>query len=358
LWAEHQAKWRALVDEHPLRYLFLEVTRRCNLACAYCGSDCRPQAPRDELTVAQWLQVVRDVARDFDPRKIMVAVTGGEPLLKEDVDLLLHELRRLGFGFGLVTNGYYLDAERARRLVDAGVGSISISMDAPTELNDRLRGKGASAKVRAAVEALQAAGFAGELEIISTITRPVVPLLEAMRAHVAGLRVPNWRVAPVMPIGRAAQRPDLVPDARDVRTMLEFVRAARRDGFTPAPEFSEEGFLGNRFEGCVRPYLAQCRAGITIAGIRSDGRIGACPELGDAFLQGDIRTESLQTVWQTRYANLRDRAWTKRGRCDGCVQYDRCQGGSLHLYAAPGADLARCLYWMARETDPDGGAGP
>jgi radical SAM protein with 4Fe4S-binding SPASM domain len=351
IWQRHQAKWKKLVEEHPLRYVFLEVTRRCNLACAYCGSSCTPKAAREELPTSHWIEIVRQIASDFDPATIMVAVTGGEPLLKEGVDELFRELHTLGFGYGMVTNGFFLDIERARKLVEAGMGSISISMDAPTDLNDRLRGKGASEKVSQAVGALRAAGFGGKLEIISTITKPVVPLLSDMREHVASLRIPLWRVAPVMPIGRAAARPDLIPSAADVREILEFVRAARRDGFTPAPEFSEEGFVGNRFEGCVRPYLCQCRAGVTIAGILCDGRIGACPELGNAFVQGDIRTERLKDVWQTRYEVFRDRSWTKVGHCAQCEQYDKCQGGAMHLYACPGGELLRCLYRMAKEVE-------
>lgn len=351
LWDQHRERWRQLVAEHPLRYLFLEVTRRCNLACAYCGSGCGPKATRDEMPASEWIDVVRRIASEFDARDVMIAVTGGEPLLKEGVDSLLHEIHRLGFGFGMVTNGFFLDRDRARKIVATGIGSISLSLDAPAEVNDRLRGKGASARTREAVEALRAEGFAGELEIVSTVTKPVVPLLAQVRRLVADLRVPNWRVAPAMPIGRAARRADLIPGPVDVRAMLEFVRAARRDGFTPKPEFSEEGFLGNRFEGCVRPYLAQCRAGITIAGILSDGRIGACPELGEAFVQGNVRTESLKSVWETRYGTLRDRAWTRKGACAECPQYDRCNGGSMHLYASPDGDLLRCLYRMARQTE-------
>jgi radical SAM protein with 4Fe4S-binding SPASM domain len=303
------------------------------------------------MPISQWIEVVRQVASDFDPKGIMVAVTGGEPLLKEDVDDLFAELHRLGFAYGMVTNGQLLDEVRARRIVDAGMGSISISTDGPVEINDRLRGKGVSAKVEGAIAALRLAGFDGKLEIISTITKPVVPILADVRARVAALRVPYWRVAPVMPIGRAAKRPDLLPDPVDIRTILEFVRAARRDGNLPVPEFSEEGFVGNRFEGCVRPYLCQCRAGISIAGILADGRIGACPELGDAFVQGDVHDSRFEDVWNTRYGVFRDRSWTKKGVCGDCGQYDRCHGGSMHLYSSPDDDLARCLYHMAKSTE-------
>lgn len=224
-------------------------------------------------------------------------------------------------------------------------------MDAPAAVNDSLRGKGAAARVEAALAALRVAGYAGNLEIISTVTRPAIPLLEELRDLIGLMGVPRWRVAPVMPIGRAARRPDLVPGAADIRSLLEFVRAARADAKLPKPEFCEEGFLGNRFEGVVRPYLSQCGAGITTAGILCDGRIGACPELGEAFIQGDIKTERLRSVWEERYELLLDRSWTRRGICADCAHYERCGGGSLHLYAKPGADILRCLYRMARAPD-------
>lgn len=351
LWRRHGRELDRLTRDHPLRYLFLEVTRRCNLSCVYCGSSCARDAASRELDVDEWLDVVRQIAGDFDPTGIMVAVTGGEPLFKRGVVRLFHELRRLGFAYGIVSNGFLITPGLARRLVDAGIGSISLSMDAPPALNDELRGAGASAAVERAIINLRQAGFRGTLEIISTITRPAVTQLEAMRRHVAGLRVPRWRVAPVMPIGRALDHPELLPGPAEVRRILEFVYRARRDDYTPRPEHSEEGYLGNRYESHVRPYLCQCRSGITIAGILRDGRIGACPELGDAFVQGDIKQERFRDVWENRYHNLRDRSWTRRGICGDCDAYRRCGGGSMHLYEDTEAPLTRCLYQMARAAE-------
>lgn len=351
VWERHTARTEALCDDHPLRYLFLEVTRRCNLACRYCGSSCTGRTPPGEMTVAEWVGVLEQIAADFDPKQVMVAVTGGEPLLKEGIFDLFRALRRLGFRYGMVSNGQLLDAEKARELVACGIGSISLSMDGVPEVNDALRGKGAAAKVVAAVGHLRAAGYKGKLEIISTITRPALARLDEMRSFVASMRVPLWRVAPVMPIGRAAESPDLVPTAADVRALLEYVRSSRKDSLLPKPEFSEEGFLGNRFEGQVRPYLCQCRAGITIAGIRHDGRIGACPELPDCFDQGHVRTDRFKDVWENGYELLRDRSWTKKGACADCKQYRWCRGGSLHLYGSPEGEALRCLYLQCKETE-------
>jgi radical SAM protein with 4Fe4S-binding SPASM domain len=350
-WKTQADKLDALAAEHPLRYLFLEVTRRCNLHCAYCGSECTPQGWPDELSTDTWLDVIRQIAADYDPPKVMIAVTGGEPLLKDRIYDLFAEIHRLGFRYGMVSNGTRLDQVAAERLVAAGIDAISLSMDAPPPFNDALRGPGATARVEEAIVHLKDAGFKGKLEIISTLTRPAIGQLEPMRRYLSQLRVPLWRVAPVMPIGRAAKRPELIPTDADVRTLLDFVVKARGDQLLPSPEFCEEGYLGDRYEGAVRPYLSQCRAGITTGGIMATGGIGACPELGPAYLQGDIRKERFKDVWETRYQVLRDRSWTRQGgACADCGAYDRCRGGSLHLYDKPQAEFLRCLFKMVEPT--------
>ena len=351
MWKRHELRMDKLVREHPLKYLFLEVTRRCNLACVYCGSSCTGKEPAQEMPVSDWLEVIRQIATDFDAKEVMIAVTGGEPLIKEGIFDLFGELNRLGFRYGMVTNGMKLDRATADRLVKGGIGSISLSMDALPDTNDKLRGRGTSAGVETAVKNLQDAGYSGKLEIISTVTKPAVAELEEMRKYVGKLKVPLWRAAPVMPIGRAAEHPELIPDEAQVRSMLEWIRQSRSDEFLPQPEFSEEGFLGYRFEGMVRPYLSSCRAGITVGGIRYDGRIGACPELTDAFDQGHIKKDDFKTVWNERYDNMRDRSWTKKGECKGCKHFNICRGGSLHLYEDTDSEILRCLYLMCKSTD-------
>jgi radical SAM protein with 4Fe4S-binding SPASM domain len=345
-WQRHVRARRQLCREHPLRYLYLELTRRCNFRCAYCGSDCSITHVSPELSGEQWKRALHHIAGDFDPASVMIAVTGGEPLLHPEVFEIFGCLRELRFPFGMVSNGSLIDAETARRVVRSGIGSISISLDAPPELNDQLRGRGSAAKAEKAIQNLKEQGYRGVLEVISTITRPVVSVLDELRRYIARIRVARWRVAPVMPVGRAASRPDLLLDGEQLRTLLDFTRAARKDGYRPVPEMSEEGFLGDEYEGEVRPYLCRCDAGITIGGIMCDGRIGACPELSDAFIQGHILKDRFRDVWNDRYQDLRDRSWTKKDACATCAAYEVCAGGSMHLYRDTHSSIARCLHLM------------
>jgi len=348
-WKRHAEMLDGLHRDHPLRYLFLEVTRRCNLSCAYCGSSCSPADRSTELGVAEWKDLIGQVAGDFSSKRVMVAVTGGEPLMKEGVFELFAELRRLCFPYGMVSNGRLLDDAAARELVRVGIGSISLSMDATPELNDRIRGKGSTLSVGKAIASLRRAGYRGKLEIITTVTRPVIPVLPAVRRMVAQARVPLWRLGMVMPIGRAAERPDLVPGPAEVRTVLEFIRKCRADKLLPSPEFCEEGYLGGRYEHHVRPYLAQCRAGITTGGIMRDGSIGACPELGLNYVQGHVSKDRFRDVWSERYQVFRDRSWARTGECTDCAAWERCRGGALHLRERPGSEFLRCLYVMLEE---------
>ncbi len=347
-WRKHGKRLDDLCQRHPLRYLFLEISRRCNLACVYCGSSCTPDAWKNELTTEEWMEIIRRIARDFPPKKVMIAITGGEPLLKDGIFEFLDLVGELGFPFGMVSNGQLLDAEAARRITASKLGSLSLSMDALPEINDTLRGKGVSAKVEQAVKHLHDAGFRGKLEILSTVTKPALASLEEMRRYVASLRVPLWRLAPVIPIGRAAKREDLLLDEADLRYLLEYVKTARRDGLRPNPEYCEEGYVGE-FESLVRPYRCQCRAGITVGGIKHDGKIGACPEISSCFDQGDIRKESFKVVWENRYQVMRDRSWMKKGVCNSCEVFDRCRGGALHLYENTRSDPQRCAYLMCEE---------
>lgn len=350
MWQRHRLRRRQNRETHELRYLFFEVSRRCNLSCLYCGSSCTAQQRAGELSLDEWKRIIDEVADHYDSRRIMVAITGGEPLLREDIYDIMLKLRERGFPYGMVSNATLLDDAAAKKLIACGIRAISLSMDAPPEINDKIRGKGTSDAVIHAIQHLRDNGYTGILEIISTLSKPAIDALAEMQRFVSDLGIKRWRVAPIMPIGRATEYPELIPDDEDLRATLNYVKAARMSASdTLQPEFGEEGYLGDEFEGMVRPYLWHCRAGINVAGIRYNGVLAACPEISYHFDQGDLRKEAFKDIWENRYQVFRDRSWTKKlGPCVDCEAYANCDGGAMHLYDDCDSPIKRCFYQMCK----------
>ena len=350
MWTRHNIRTELNRDEHELRYLFFEVSRRCNIHCRYCGSGCTPEEREGELTTQEWIDIIDQLAEDFDPKRVMVAVTGGEPLYRKDIFEIFAHLHKRGFPYGMVCNATLLNAEAAKKIVECGMNSLSLSIDSIPEVNDSIRGQGVTRCVVNAIHNLREAGYKVILEALSTITKPCIPHLHAFQDWLTELKITRWRVSPVMPIGRAAENTDLLLDDEDLITLLKFVRSQRqKDNGALRLEFSEEGFLGDRYEGLVRPYLCQCRAGINVGGIRYDGKIGACPEISQVFDQGDIHKERFSEVWNNRFEPYRNRDWTRKlGPCQTCDKFNICHGGALHLYNDMETPASRCFYEMIK----------
>ena len=75
-----------LVEKHPLRQLFWECTLRCNLQCRHCGSDCKVTSLVKDMPKEDFGKVLDSVAARMDPHKVMINITGGEPLMRPDLD--------------------------------------------------------------------------------------------------------------------------------------------------------------------------------------------------------------------------------------------------------------------------------
>jgi MoaA/NifB/PqqE/SkfB family radical SAM enzyme len=123
-----------LLDRRVPLHVSWVVTSRCNLRCAYCN---RPDTDPGELTTGQATALIDDLARSGCAH---VSITGGEPLLRKDLPILMARIAHHGMKINMNTNGLLLPERlNAVRLAD----SVVISLDGPPELNDAIRGKGA-----------------------------------------------------------------------------------------------------------------------------------------------------------------------------------------------------------------------
>jgi radical SAM protein with 4Fe4S-binding SPASM domain len=330
-------RYRDLEQAEPrLTYLFWEATLACNLACAHCGSDClRAADTRHELTTDEALAAFRAAARAArDPSEVIVAITGGEPLLRRDLFVVAHAIRQTGMRVGLVTNGLRLDKEAVVRAAAAGIESVSVSIDGLEATHDALRGlPGSFARATRAVELLARAGFLKALQVSTSVSPAALSELPALERRVRELGATDWRLLTIFPNGRAGQHPDLQLRREQVRQLFGFIRE-RRQAAAPGLEvyYGDEGYLGPEWEGQVRPYLYSCDAGRRVAGIYADGAIGACPNLSRHFTEGNVRTHDLAEVWRTGFSRFRDRSWMRTGPCRDCDSFALCEGNSLHLW--------------------------
>jgi radical SAM protein with 4Fe4S-binding SPASM domain len=331
---------------HPLRYLFLEVTSRCNLRCLHCGSDCGRTSRPDELTTGEWLALVDRLAARFDPRQMILVVTGGEPLCRPGLDLVLERIQARGFAWGMVSNGWGLSARTLDALLARGLASLTVSLDGLAPSHDWLRGvPGSFDRALGAIRAAVAAGPAlAAFDVVTCANPRNLAELPAVRALLEGEGVPAWRLFTIFPKGRARENADVLLPPDGMRAVLDFVAASRRgrarDGMRV--DLSCEGYLPPARDRAVRDEPYFCRAGISIASVLCDGAISVCPNVSRALVQGNVRTADLADVWERGFGPHRDRSWLRRGACASCGDFGRCQGNSLHLYDDEAGGPAFC----------------
>jgi MoaA/NifB/PqqE/SkfB family radical SAM enzyme len=120
--AAGKAAYALLDTRHPL-LVHVVPMRRCNLACAYCNEYDAVSQPVPLEIMRRRLDKLADLGTS------MITVSGGEPLMHPELDAMIAQMRRRGMISSLITNGYYLSRERIRRLNQAGLDYLQISID-------------------------------------------------------------------------------------------------------------------------------------------------------------------------------------------------------------------------------------
>ena len=329
---------------HELNYLFWECTTRCMLRCRHCGSDCSVQSREKDMPLEDFLKALDTIPQSHRPKDFIVVLTGGEPLLRPDLASAGREIRRRGFGWGMVTNGWLYDETKHAELMAAGMGSATVSLDGLETSHDWMRGvPGSYAR---AVEAigLMAAEPRLNADVVTCVNQRNIAELPRMHKLLEGLGVKQWRLFTVIPIGRAANDPEMSLSPEQFTGLMEFIRSKRAEGGPMKVTFSCEGYLG-AYEEKVRDTRYFCRAGVNIASVLIDGRICACPNIDrDRFSQGSIYEDNLYEVWETRFQSFRNRSWAKTGKCAGCKVWKDCLGNGMHNWHGAQGEVLQCHY--------------
>ena len=333
---------------HTLIDLFWECTLTCNAKCKHCGSSAEKRKYDGELTTSEIKDAFKQIANDMDASKILINVTGGEPLVRNDLcEVMKYATNELGFHWGMTTNGILLNDENIEKLKKANMETISISIDGLEETHDRFRGVPGSYKtITENIKKLRQANFVKHIQVTTVFHKENIDQINDLYGVMLGLGLDSWRLVSMDPIGRANENNELLLDGKEIRQILDFIKTNNSKKMELA--YGCPGFLGLEYEKEVRPYYFYCRTGINVASILYNGDLFVCPNVPrrKELIQGNIRTDNFKDVWDNKYKVFRDKDRTKCEECSNCENWEYCLGGAYHTWNFDDNIQNKCTYNM------------
>lgn len=323
---------KSLWEKPQLRNLFLELTLRCNENCVHCGSRCG-EVKSDELTLEQYKNFLDKVKVDFGTEGMMLCVTGGEPLLRRDFFEIMDYANRLGFHWGMTSNGTLIDDEVAEKLRKTGMRTISISIDGLEGTHDLFRRTpgGYKAAMRGLNALINNGGFK-HVQVTTVVHRKNIGELKELYRVFEDMDIDSWRILNLEPIGRAQEFSELLLQKQDYIDMFHFIKEKRSQDIPI--QYGCTHYLGLDYEREVRDWYFLCNAGIYTAGIMANGDIGACLDIErrPELIYGNILKDDFTKVWQQGFGAYRRNLYEDNEGCKNCKEREFCGGGAFHSW--------------------------
>ena len=357
------------LDQRPI-LVFWESTRACGLACRHCRAEAQATPVPGELSTDEGLRFIDTLAAFGKPSPILI-ITGGDVLMRPDLDQLVQHARTVGVHVALAPSVTpLLTDERLRQLRAAGVKVASISLDgASPATHEGLRGiDGHFADTLAALDRMRANDFVVQVNTVVTAdnVRELPIIARLLRDHDAAI----WEVFFLVNVGRGSSMLELGPD--DNEDVCQFLYDAAQYGFIvrtvegpmfrrvvrwreegrPAPTSALYGQLAADLVEQLGPPTSPPKA--HTKGTR-DGRgiifISATGDITPAgflpIVLGNVRTHDIVQVYRDNPLLRRIRAAEFGGACGRCEYRDLCGGSRSRAYACTGDPLAAdpaCAY--------------
>jgi pyrroloquinoline quinone biosynthesis protein E len=308
----------------PPLWLLAEVTYRCPLHCVFCFNpvDFAKTERADELSTADWLRVLRE-ARALGA--VQCGFSGGEPLMRDDLEELIAEAHRLGYYTNLLTSGVGLTKERAQALKAAGLDHVQLSFqDSTRELNDFLSHTKTFQLKQEVGETIKALGWPMVMNVvihrlnIDHIDR-IIAMADALGAEyleLANAQYYSWAHLNrdhLLPTSEQIRRAEAITDEWRVKV------ADRMKLFFVAPDYHE-----GKPKKCMNGW------GNLFLTISPDGTALPCHTAkmlpGLAF--PNVREHDIRSIWfeSEGFNRYRGTGWMK-GACVTCPDKEKDLGG-------------------------------
>ncbi len=354
-WPERVILIRTMDEErHALKWVAIELTGRCNLNCIHCRS--RASAAQEdsdspaEMTTSEVSRLLEELAKLSSP---VVVLSGGEPLLREDVFDIARQGTGLGLRMCLATNGVLVTPEIVNEIKASGIKMVSLSLDGPTrEVHDDFRRvRGAFDGALNAARTLKEKGV--EFLVNSSFTRRNMEHVEATMQLAVSLGARAWYMFIVVPTGRGKEIQDELIGGEDYERILEWHYRMERAGPpilvrpTCAPQYfrvvAQHAKAGDGFERRSLKFATGrskgCLCGQSIALIDRRGQLQPCSYL--PLAAGNVLTTPVREIWEKSPLLLELRDVASHGECGRCEYRAVCGGCRTRAYFVKGSYLEK-----------------
>jgi len=331
------------------RLIAWEITRACNLSCKHCRAAAKNQTYSGELHTEACLNLLDQVAEMGQP---IVILTGGEPLLRDDIFKIAAHGTQKGLRMVMAPNGTMVNHENALKLKDTGIQRISVSLDGyDAKSHDQFRGvEGAFDSALAGINHAKNVGL--PFQINTTITQSNLRAIEKIQELAIQLGAVAHHIFLLVPTGRGKYIASQSISATDYEDTLNWFYAQRDKTSielkaTCAPHYYRILRQNSKKEGKTVSFQTHgmdavtrgCLGGTHFCFISHRGVVQPC-----GFLDlncGDITKQSFQDIWTNSsiFKSLRDYDQLK-GKCGACEYRKFCGGCRARAYEATGDFLA------------------
>jgi AdoMet-dependent heme synthase len=324
------------------------LTKRCNLRCSHCYISAGPfETAESELTTAECRRVIDElVAVNPSP---MLILSGGEPLVRDDLAEIASYASGRGATVVVGTNGTTLTEPRVAMLAAAGVSGVAVSVDSlDAGTHDHFRG-GAHALERTKEALARLRDHRIDFVVQTTATPQNAAEIPALLDWAAGERAVCFNLYFLVPTGRGVDLLDLEPQRAEA-LLAELAAAEVRYRGTMmvrakcAPHFMRHVHQADS-DSPVLSYRTRCPCGIDYCRITPDGKLTPCPYMPTEA--GDLRRQSFGEIWTGSKVFAELRARELGGRCGRCEYRMVCGGCRARALATAGDYLAEdpgCVY--------------
>jgi radical SAM protein with 4Fe4S-binding SPASM domain len=239
-----------------------------------------------------------------------------------------------GYAWGMTSNGTLIDEACVQRLAQAGMKTVSISLDGLKESHEQLRGvPGCFDQAVNAIRLLKNSGLFRAVQVVTVVNRLNYAELPRLYELVKSLNVDSWKLTPIEPMGKAKEVQGFFLSPGEHYQLLGFIKSKRQT----APfevTYGCSHLLPEEYDSTVRKQPFLCGAGTMIASIDSNGDILPCLDIDcrERVKQGNILQDDFVDVWENKFELFRRNKANTSPTCRDCKLKQVCQGDSWHSW--------------------------